>query len=487
VVNGPVTHAANDQEQARGALAERYPPADLAHLRIAGSAAPAPAMPASAPGCSSRTRRTRSGIRPPYPDGRPPRPGENAHRQWTRAAWLSSPSAVTHDHTASATVPRREAGGAESSQRREELLITARVPAHLAGFAVQQGPAAESADHYPTLPPIGRGPSTACFRGNRPPMRSRADVPETSLTWKKRPASRLSPAQLSKLYAIITGSDPRQLEFDFGLWTRKIIRELIRREFGVKFSEVQVGRLLKRMGLSPQRPLYRACQQDPERVEEWKKSAHPKIRKLAAEEGASVFFADEASIRTDHHAGTTWAPVGQAPVVITAGERKSVNMISAISPRGELRFRVQEGKMNAEKFIDFLKALLDSVPGKIFLIVDGHPVHKAKRVSEFVKEKADGRLSIFFLPPYSPELNPDEWVWNNVKNDRISRGVIMSANDLKAKAIGALRRLQKLPGIVRGFLRDPKLAYILESRKRTVREVYKLNSSLVTLSMALES
>ena len=294
------------------------------------------------------------------------------------------------------------------------------------------------------------------------------------------PASRLSPTQLSKLYAIITGSDPRQLQFDFGLWTRKIIRELIRREFGVKLSEVQVGRLLKKMGLSPQRPLYRAYQQDPERVAEWKKSVYPRIRKLAAEEGASIFFADEASIRTDHHAGTTWAPAGQTPVVITTGERKSVNMVSAISPRGELRFRVQEGKMNAGKFIDFLKALLDSVPGKIFLIVDGHPVHKAKKVSEFVKEKAAGRLSIFFLPPYSPDLNPDEWVWNNVKNDRIGRGVIMSADDLKAKAIGALRRLQKLPGIIRGFLRDPKLAYILELHKRTTREVYKLIFSLVS-------
>ena len=111
--------------------------------------------------------------------------------------------------------------------------------------------------------------------------------------------------------------------------------------------------------------------------------------------------------------------------------------------------------------------------------MDGHPVHKAKKVSEFVKEKADGRLSIFFLPPYSPDLNPDEWVWNNVKNDRIGRGVIMSADDLKAKAIGALRRLQKLPDIVRGFLRDPKLAYILELRKRTAREVYKLIFPLV--------
>jgi transposase len=284
-----------------------------------------------------------------------------------------------------------------------------------------------------------------------------------SLETKKTPGpvSRLSPTQLSKLYAIITGCDPRQLQFDFGLWTRKIIRDLIRQEFGVKFSEVQVGRLLKKMGLSPQRPLYRAYQQDPGRVAEWKKAVYPKIRRLAAEEGASIFFQDEASVRTDHHAGTTWAPVGQTPVVVTTGERKSVNMVSAISPRGELRFRVYEGHMNAGRFIEFLKALLDSVPGKIFLIVDGHPVHKAKKVSEFIENKADGRLKMFFLPPYSPDLNPDEWVWNNVKNDRIGRGVIMSKDDLKAKAIGALRRLQKLPDMVRGFFHDPKLAYIL--------------------------
>ena len=276
------------------------------------------------------------------------------------------------------------------------------------------------------------------------------------------PASRLSLTQISQLYAIITGSDPRQMQFDFGLWTRKIIRDLIRRQFGVKLSEVQVGRILKKMGLSPQRPLYRAYQQNPGLVEAWKKDVYPKIRKLAAAEGASIFFEDEASVRTDHHAGTTWAPVGQTPVVVTTGERKSVNMVSAISPRGELRFRVQEGSMNAAKFIEFLKALLDSVEGKIFLIVDGHPVHKAKKVTEFVKTNADGRVQIFFLPPYSPDLNPDKWVWNNVKNDRIGHSVIMSAGELKSMAIGALRRLQKLPGLVRGFFRDPKLAYILE-------------------------
>ena len=253
------------------------------------------------------------------------------------------------------------------------------------------------------------------------------------------PASRLSAEQMAKLYAWIVGRDPRQLEFDFGLWTRKIVRDLIRREFRVKLSEVQVGRLLAKMGLSPQRPLYRAYQQDPELVEEWKRVIYPRIRRLAAEEGASSFFQDEASVRTDHHAGTTWAPVGQTPVVTKTGERKAIKMVSAISPKGELRFQVHEGRMNGGRFIEFLKALLGSVPGKIFLIVDGSSVHKAKKVREFVENETDGRLQVFFLPSYSPELNPDEWVWNNVKNDRIGRAVIMSKDDLKARAISALR------------------------------------------------
>jgi len=276
------------------------------------------------------------------------------------------------------------------------------------------------------------------------------------------PASRLNAEQLSRLHALIAGNDPRQLQFDFGLWTRKIIRDLIRRDFGVKYSEVQVGRLMKQLGFSPQRPLYRAYQQDPERVEEWKKVIYPKIRALATEEEASIFFEDEAGIRTDHHSGTTWAPVGQTPVVITTGERKSIQMISAISPRGELRFRVYEGRMNADVFVSFLGALLESVPGKIYLIVDGHPVHRSKKVREFAEEHSDDRLKLFFLPPYSPDLNPDEWVWNNVKNDRVAKSVIMSKDDLKAKALGALRRLQKLPHVVRGFFHDPHLAYILD-------------------------
>ena len=231
------------------------------------------------------------------------------------------------------------------------------------------------------------------------------------------PESRLSPTQLSKLYAIITGSDPRQLQFDFGLWTRKIIRELIRREFGVKLSRSRSGGCSRRWACGrAQRPLYRAYQQDPERVAEWKKSVYPKIRKLAAEEGASIFFADEASIRTDHHAGTTWAPVGQTRVV-HHDRRAEVGEIwyRRFSPRGELRFRVQEGKMNAGKSVRFPEGAARQCSREDFPR-RGRPARCQGQEGQRVRE-GDGCRTAWasmLLPPHSPDLNPDEWVWNNV-------------------------------------------------------------------------
>jgi len=122
---------------------------------------------------------------------------------------------------------------------------------------------------------------------------------------------RMSGPQLQRLYTLIVGRDPRQLEFEFALWTREMVRELIRREFKVALSVVSVGRLLRKLGLSPQRPLHRAYQQNPEAVERWKKEEYPAIRAQAEEEGATIYFADEAGIRSDYHAGTTWAPVGR--------------------------------------------------------------------------------------------------------------------------------------------------------------------------------
>lgn len=270
---------------------------------------------------------------------------------------------------------------------------------------------------------------------------------------------KLSGQQLRTLYTLVTGVDPRQLQFEFALWTREMIQELIRREFGVGLSLSAVGRLLGRLGLSPQRPLWRAWQADPEAVERWKKEDFPAIRAQAKKEGATVYFADEAGIRSDYHAGTTWAPVGQTPIVKATGARHSLNMISAVTAQGRLRFATFTGSFTAATFIEFCKKLLHDADGPVYLIVDGHPTHKAKAVKKFVA-KTEGRLKLFVLPAYSPQLNPDEWVWKNVKHDRVGRTSVTNADQFKTKIIGALRRLQNTPHLIRAFFSDPDLHYI---------------------------
>jgi len=270
---------------------------------------------------------------------------------------------------------------------------------------------------------------------------------------------KLDGAQLRRVYQLVAGSDPRQLKFEFALWTRDMIRELIRREFGVALSAVSVGRLLTTMGLSPQKPLYRAWQADPEAVAAWKAIEYPKIATEAKKAGATVYFADEASVRSDYHAGTTWAPKGKTPVVKTTGARFSVNMISAVTARGALRFSIINGTLTAPKFIDFCKRLLHDADRPVFLILDGHPVHRSKAVREFA-ESTEGRLRLFRIPAYSPQLNPDEWVWKNVKHDRVGKAGVSGPDQFKALAVKALRRLQRMPNIVRGFFADPNLAYI---------------------------
>lgn len=270
---------------------------------------------------------------------------------------------------------------------------------------------------------------------------------------------KLKGPQIARLYTMIVGKDPRQLQFEFALWTREMVREVIRREFDVRLSAVSVGRLLRKMGLSPQRPAWLATQQNPDAVEEFKTVIFPKIRAEAAASGGTVWFADEAGVRSDYHAGTTWAPVGKTPVVKTTGSRHAVNMISAVAPDGSLRFSTYTGRFTSTEFIDFCKRLLHDADGPVFLVVDGHPTHRSKATKTFVASTG-GRLKLYHLPGYSPQLNPDEWVWNNVKAAKIGRAGITSQDDLRTKAISALRRLQKLPHLVRGFFRDPHLAYI---------------------------
>jgi transposase len=282
---------------------------------------------------------------------------------------------------------------------------------------------------------------------------------ESKTSEGRRP--KLSITDATKLRALILGSDPRQLQFEFALWTREMVGVLIERQFGVVLSKSSVGRLLRSLGLSPQRPIWRAYQADPDAIERWKTEEYPKIKRAAKRAGGLVFFADEAGIRADYHGGTTWGEVGVTPIVKTTGARYSVNMLSAVSAQGHLHFMLAEGTVNAAVFIEYCKRLMHDYPQHpIFLIVDGHPTHRAKATTEWVKSTG-GRLQLFFLPAYSPQLNPDEWVWKNVKHDRIGKAGITSVEDLREKAVRALQRLVDLPSLVIKFFHDPDLLYIL--------------------------
>ena len=284
---------------------------------------------------------------------------------------------------------------------------------------------------------------------------------ESALQAKPIPGAppKIDAKQMARLSRMIRDKTPLQFKFEYALWTLALIRDLIKKQFGVKLSEVSVGRLMKRLGFTPQRPLYRAWQQNPELVQSWQDTEYPKIAKRAKKEGALIFFADEAGIRSDNHAGTTWAPKGQTPVVKATGARFGLNMVSAVNAQGHFRFMTVEGTVNANAtvFREFLKRLITGMDRKIFLVVDGHPAHKAKLVRQFVADHSD-RIELFFLPPYSPELNPDELVWGNVKT-RIAKMAVQTKDELKAAVHASLCRLQKMPDLVASFFRTPTCRY----------------------------
>ena len=262
------------------------------------------------------------------------------------------------------------------------------------------------------------------------------------------------------LYRTLTNDQPTQWRFPFALWTLKLVAKLIHQELGIRLSRWSISRLLRQLGLSPQRPLFRAYQQDADQVARWKADVFPEIRRKARRRKGVVYFLDESAVRSDHHAGTTWAPKGKTPVVRTTGTRFSLNIIGAISPQGEFRFMLYEKSMNAQRFIEFLKRLLHDEPRPVFLIVDGHPVHRSRAVKKFV-ESTNGRLELHFLPPYSPEINPVEQVWNHAKNHRVGRQAITGPDQLKKLLLSALRSLQKMTDTVRGFFRHPECQYII--------------------------
>lgn len=271
---------------------------------------------------------------------------------------------------------------------------------------------------------------------------------------------KLNGSQIAWIYRTVVDKDPLQMKFSFALWTRAMVAAVIRRQFGIKLSETSVGRLLRQLGLTCQKPLFRAYQKNPEAIEIWKQTVFPQIKKRAKKRGASIYFQDESGVRSDFHCGTTWAPQGQTPVVEVTGARFSLNMVGAIDMRGRLRFTVVKGSITSEQICDFLKKLMHHAENPVFLIWDGHPTHRSKKVKECIAS-FDGKLEVYTLPSYSPELNPAEQVWNNVKHHGIGRKKVFGPDQLKSMIVGHLRRLQKLPSIVMSFFRHPECAYTL--------------------------
>jgi transposase len=269
---------------------------------------------------------------------------------------------------------------------------------------------------------------------------------------------KLNGKQMAWIYRTVTSKNPLQMRFLFALWTLDMVKVVIRRKLGVQLSRSSVGRLMDQLGLSAQRPLWRAYQQNPDAVSRWLKEEYPRICQDAKHCKALVFFGDEAGVRSDAHSGTTWAPRGKTPVVSTTGARFGMNLISAVSRTGQFHFAVVAGRVTAEVFVEYLKRLIHGRRRPVFLIVDGHPTHKAAMVRTFV-ESISPRLRLFFLPPYSPELNPDELVWNDLKNHILGRKVITGPAQMKRTVLSRLRWIQKTPAHVASFFHAPETKY----------------------------
>lgn len=262
------------------------------------------------------------------------------------------------------------------------------------------------------------------------------------------------------LYESITLGDPRQYQFDFCLWTLGIVGQLLKEKFGIQLSKSGVSRLLNHLGLSPQRPIYRSYKRDPKEMRKYLDKTFPGLRAKARRTGAIIYFVDEAAVRSDAHRGTTWGKIGQTPEAEDSGDRFSLKLISAVTPRGDMKFASFEGRMTADRFIDFLKKLQHDSNARIIVITDNAAYHTAGKVKKYVSE-TDGQVIIGYLPRYCPELNPDEQVWNHAKG-RLAKLFLATKDEFRDAIYRILQSIQRTAGLVRSFFQLPETKYAAE-------------------------
>jgi transposase len=259
------------------------------------------------------------------------------------------------------------------------------------------------------------------------------------------------------LYDAITLGDPRQYQLPFCLWTLALVRQLLKRQFGIELSKSGVSRLLGHLGLSPQRPIYKSYKRDPKAMKEYLDRTFPGLRARARRIGAMIYFVDEAAVRSDAHRGTTWGKIGQTPEVADSGDRFSLKLISAVSPRGDMRFSSFEGRMNGERFVNFLKKLRADAGRPIIVIADNASYHTGGAVQRYV-EQTQGDVAVENLPAYSPELNPDEQVWNHAKA-RLAKLFVATKQEFQAALFSIMLSIQRSAALILSFFQLPDTKY----------------------------
>jgi transposase len=268
----------------------------------------------------------------------------------------------------------------------------------------------------------------------------------------------LKPYQAATVVRLLTDRCPDQLKLPFMLWTREAVRDLIARRFQVQLSVWTVGRYLARWGFTPQKPLRRAYEQDPVAVRRWLQREYPAIRAVARRERAEIHWGDETGMRSDHQAGTSYGRRGHTPIIPGTGQRFRCNLLSTITNRGKLTFMVFRGRFTALVFISFLQRLMRQHRRKLFVIVDRHPVHVAAKVERWVQRRKPW-LRLFFLPGYSPQLNPDELLNQDVKTNAVGRQRPRTQRELVGNVRRFLWSTQHRPQKVRSYFQAPPVRY----------------------------
>jgi len=268
----------------------------------------------------------------------------------------------------------------------------------------------------------------------------------------------LLPWQSAQIAKTVVDRCPDQLKLPFYLWTREAVAQLIEKRFDIELSVWTVGRYLKRWQFTPQKPVRRAFEKNPLAVQHWLEEEYPSIRSHAKREKALIYWGDEMGLRSDHASGCSYGRRGQTPVVPGTGQRFGCNMISAITNGGQLNFMVFKERFCTEVFLDFLKRLVRQSPKKVFLIVDGHPVHRAAKVKDWVEEKGES-IRLFFLPGYSPELNPDEILNQDIKSNAVGRKRAHNLIEMMRNIRGLLRSRQRQPHIVKQYFQEKNVRY----------------------------